>query len=240
MALVDNQVAYWKLEEASGVRDDAHSTYDLTDNNTVTSGTGKIGDAALFAEATSEYLSSTTSLGIDMSSYFTYNFWVKITALPDASEVEYLFYWRNGATTDKKGDDQIQLYNDAGTQQIYIVRRDSDGSDQQGANYTLTAGTWFMLTCTWDGSNHKLYINGSGTPTITQASTRTGTNTGTDTYFKMGGDPGDNRFVDGMIDEFGVWSRVLTSSEITELYNSGDGLQYPFTDVTFIPTIMMS
>lgn len=31
------------------------------------------------------------------------------------------------------------------------------------------------------------------------------------------------------IDEFGFWRRNLSSSEITELYNSGNGLQYPFT-----------
>jgi hypothetical protein len=34
---------------------------------------------------------------------------------------------------------------------------------------------------------------------------------------------------DGMIDEIGVWSRALTSGEVTQLYNSGAGLQYPFT-----------
>ena len=32
---------------------------------------------------------------------------------------------------------------------------------------------------------------------------------------------------DGLIDEVGVWSRLLTADEKTALYNSGSGLAYP-------------
>ena len=31
---------------------------------------------------------------------------------------------------------------------------------------------------------------------------------------------------EGWQDEFGVWDKVLTQQEITDLYNSGNGLQY--------------
>ena len=33
---------------------------------------------------------------------------------------------------------------------------------------------------------------------------------------------------DGIMDEVGIWNRVLSDSEITELYNGGAGLTYPF------------
>jgi len=36
----------------------------------------------------------------------------------------------------------------------------------------------------------------------------------------------------GTIDEVGVWNRVLTSSEVASLYNTGTGFQYPFTATT--------
>jgi hypothetical protein len=29
------------------------------------------------------------------------------------------------------------------------------------------------------------------------------------------------------LDAIGVWNRVLTATEVTELYNSGNGKQYP-------------
>jgi len=31
-----------------------------------------------------------------------------------------------------------------------------------------------------------------------------------------------------VIDEVGFWTRVLTEDERTALYNSGDGITYPF------------
>lgn len=34
---------------------------------------------------------------------------------------------------------------------------------------------------------------------------------------------------DGLIDEVGIWSRAIDSTEVTSLYNGGAGLQYPFT-----------
>jgi hypothetical protein len=33
---------------------------------------------------------------------------------------------------------------------------------------------------------------------------------------------------DGLIDEIGLWRRVLTADERTQLYNGGNGLTYPF------------
>lgn len=33
----------------------------------------------------------------------------------------------------------------------------------------------------------------------------------------------------GTMDEIGIWTRALTQSEVTELYNSGSGSQYPFS-----------
>jgi hypothetical protein len=35
-------------------------------------------------------------------------------------------------------------------------------------------------------------------------------------------------FLTGAMDEIGFWNRGLTSAEITELYNGGNGLTYPF------------
>ena len=47
---LDNVMAHWELEETSGTRvdSDTDTAYDLTDNNTTGSGTGKQGTAADF------------------------------------------------------------------------------------------------------------------------------------------------------------------------------------------------
>jgi hypothetical protein len=45
-----------------------------------------------------------------------------------------------------------------------------------------------------------------------------------------------NRGFDGLIDEVGIWNRSLTSDEINQLYNNGNGKSYPFhgSDITLI------
>ena len=35
------------------------------------------------------------------------------------------------------------------------------------------------------------------------------------------------------VDEIGIWTQALSTTDITQLYNGGAGLQYPFT--TFTP-----
>jgi hypothetical protein len=57
MALTDNLIAFWGLEEASGTRNDAHGSNHLIDNNTVGSATGRVGTCANFDRFTDEHLS---------------------------------------------------------------------------------------------------------------------------------------------------------------------------------------
>ncbi len=41
--------------------------------------------------------------------------------------------------------------------------------------------------------------------------------------------------IDGRMDDWSMWSRALSAAEISQLYNSGIGLQYPFTVSSFFP-----
>ncbi|MBT7580948.1 MAG: tandem-95 repeat protein [Candidatus Marinimicrobia bacterium] len=96
--------------------------------------------------------------------------------------------------------------------------------------YRLTSSTaatlnaWAHLVMTYDGSNIKLYVN--GTLEDTQAATgNIGGSLASIQKFLVGDHnitkPGYN--FDGRIDGVAIWDIALTASDVTTLYNSGDG-----------------
>jgi hypothetical protein len=91
----------------------------------------------------------------------------------------------------------------------------------------LTANVWYQISITYDGTNYKLYINGTLNITITTAAPIWGT-TGSNVVYigRYFGSTGYH--FNGKIDAVSTWTRALTASEVTELYNSGNGKQYPF------------
>jgi hypothetical protein len=88
-----------------------------------------------------------------------------------------------------------------------------------------------MVTVTKDSVNGlKVYINGvfdSGNAVLTDvgydAVNPTLTSIGTARYLI----PSFVQWYEGIIDEVAPFTDILTSTEVTELYNSGVGLQYP-------------
>src|SRR3972149_1905325 len=88
----DDLVAGWKLDESSDgsapvARADVLGVYELTDNNTVASATGKIGNAASFVTANSESLSvADTDDALDGGDRdLTYSLWIKTTTVTQQS-----------------------------------------------------------------------------------------------------------------------------------------------------------
>jgi len=100
-------------------------------------------------------------------------------------------------------------------------------------------GEWSHLVFVIDRSdNVKIYRNGVvTTPTIVSGTNNLtpyiSSNYNTSNPFRIGATTASNNttavnFFSGQIDAVGIWNRVLTPTEITELYNSGNGKQYPY------------
>ena len=100
---------------------------------------------------------------------------------------------------------------------------------QLDSTTTVTTGAWFHAVMTSDGTNLKLYINGSQEGSDTAFPYSIGYESGIYSKFQIGARGEDpTAFFKGGIDEVGVWNRALTTTEITELYNAGSGKTYPF------------
>ena len=203
---------FWKLDETSGTRyDETDNSYDLTDLNTVLYDTGKIGNAAKFQAANSEYLSIADDLGITGGA-ISISLWVK--NLSEISANTYTFALQQDDGVDVYYS--IQYVYNGGTRLI-VFRRTKCGVAVQGISYTATMGTsdWYHLVLTYDNTNIKGYVNNSLKDTVAASGNGTGTNADA---FYIGGFGTANYYASSLIDEVIVWNTALTAAEVSTVY----------------------
>lgn len=228
MALTDNIQGYWKLDESSGNASDSVASNTLTNNNTVSYSAAKINNGADFGSSnTNKSLSTTSAVGpASFATAHSYSFWVNVTTAPTSGNAAYLFF-----NDFSDGNSRVTYNNSGGTLQIQIQRGSGGFLNTATNNYTLTTGTWFHVVFTYAGSGTgtgKLYVNGSLQSNQLTSTSTTGGGIGPEFAIALRKNDLSLPF-SGKVDEFGVWSRELTSDEVTQLYNSGNGVQYPFT-----------
>lgn len=220
MALGTNLISYYKLD---GNSNDAVGSNNGTDTAiTYNTANGKINQGAGFNGTTSKIVIADAS-SLKPTGNFSISAWVKsgysginmciFQSFADAGSVFAGIFL--GITT---GHVQFFLGDNAGHAPQFNV----------GA---VTDGNWHFLVATYDGTNMNIYID-AGTPTQL-ANTYNPAYQATN-YIRLGCGNftgTDNSFTNGSIDEVGIWSRALTSGEVTSLWNGGAGLAYPFATV---------
>ena len=221
-SLLTDLVSYWKLDEASGTRFDAHGTNDLTDNNTVGSNTGKISDAASFVIANSEYLSRASNSTLQLGDIdWTIQAWVYV---PSSSPNQAIVAKDDDAASSR----DYTLDSQSSRFRIYFDGGGAGKDAQTSTNFNIN--TWYHIVAQHDATANTLTIRqNNGTPVSTSTSGPI-TNVSS-SEFRIGAREysGAEIYSGARIDEVAIWKRKLTSDEITELYNSGSGKTYPFT-----------
>ena len=221
-SLLSGLISYWKLEEASGTRNDSHSTNHLTDNNTVTQAVGKVGNAAQFTAANSESLSCASNASLQCGDIdFTVVAWVYFDSIASQNAIvsrqgqEYLL----DCSSTFSNKFVFRVYQGAGATEKTAV------SNTFGAAST---GTWYFLIGQHDAANDLagISVNNGALDTV---ATGGALSAATAANLRIGArDAINQRFITGRVDEVGFWKRLLTSDEKAHLYNSGNGRSYPF------------
>jgi hypothetical protein len=232
MALSDNIVSYWKLDESSGnIADATGGGWTGTNVNTVTFSSGKINNGANFASASSQQFTVSSSFtDLNSNTAFSFSYWMKRT---DTSN-QFI-----GTRCNGSAHAQWNIYvnnGGAGTPNVaFEISPINNSSNQLACAATfanLQDGNWHHVVITYDGSRSTsgvtIYIDGSSR-TVTSITNTLSTNAPTGSSMAIGSRTSTfGSYYDGSLDEFGIWSRALTSGEVTSLYNSGAGVQYPF------------
>jgi len=222
MALLDNLKHYWKLDESSGNAINAFGGLDLTNTGTVTYVSGKINNSADFDGTSNQRLSASNNLGFDSGGNFSFSFWFSL----DAFGAGYIVDLTSNTTNQRR----ILVYVGA----TNTVKLFASGNEVESG--TLSTGTWYHCVVTSNSSGTlELFINGSS-----QGTTSMGTLNYNNNEFSLGA-PWDSfgSLTNGQVDEFGAWNKVLTSDEITELYGSGSGNAFPFSDINFLDNLLL-
>ena len=214
MALTDNLVSYYKME---GNSNDSVGSNNGTDTSiTYSAGNGKIGQGAGFNGSSSYIIAPFLNL-----SQGSVSFWVNFTSLSTSPDIIV-----SNQNTD--GSDTYTQLNvgSNGSMNWYSAVNELDHVTSAGV---ITTGVWYNIIFTYDGTTIKCYVNDVEKSLTNSTSGIYWLTTGNQTVIgalKRGSQL--YSATNGKIDEGGIWSRALSAAEITELYNGGAGLTYPF------------
>ena len=158
------------------------------------------------------------------SGNFSFNLWVRPDVGANWGVSDYRILAVDGG--DAAGAEGELTWKTSGNNFFRIY---SNGGQRDLALTNPTEGVWTMMTIVMsEGTNMSGYING----------TLIGSNSAGFTNFEIkptitltlfGSTTSVRELKDGAVDELAIYNRSLTQSEITELYNSGVGDQYPFS-----------
>ena len=232
-SLSDGLVSYWKLDEISGSVLDAHDSNDGTNHGATPNVTGKINTAYEF-DGVDDYVEVADDDSLDFGTdNFSIGFWIKAN-IQDAMVIgkEY--------GDPQPGKDyvgwKVQIENDvASGKGIRFDMGDGNGNYIQalGAGHEsphstdAIDGSWHHVAfVTKRDTNVILYVDGVYKNTSADISSIGSISNSQDLKIGERGDGWGN--LNGSIDEVGIWNRSLNSTEISDLYNSGYGVAYPF------------
>ena len=204
---------------------DALNTYNGTAQGGLTYGVGKVGTAFQF-NGTNAYVSLPNG-SLNFTGDFSISFWAYYNSTAAAYEV-FISNYNNPSGTNYG----FQLYTDPNNLLIFDLYGGSSSSYLH-TPFTPVANTWYMFTVTRKrGTETKVYINGTSQSSAFYAPGNQGA-TFNQTYdsnqiVNFGSNLNGGALSNIRMDGINFWQKVLTQSEITELYNSGNGKQYPF------------
>ena len=217
-------VSYWRFDEGSGTSvADAKNAYNGTMSNTsgFYSG-GKKKSCMILSGGT--YCSYGTFDTWTTSQPYTFSCWIKL-AYGGAGVVPILS--NLNSTTNAIIDPYI--FESNGTFQFFIMYNNNVGRCAISVTSLITDTNWHLVVGSYNGdrnpANMKAYLD--AVSKAATSSTNTMSYTGA-----LGTTLCTNRrstttyTCNSMIDEIGLWNRVLSQDEVTALYNLGTGLYY--------------
>jgi len=213
MALTDDLIAWYTCETAGAAFDDVHGSSDLTSKSGSPATTTGVVNLGITAGASDRWYSASTPLALRITGSYTINFWFRWNAAGTSSP--YLMYQSGGQYIRLNYSTKILEWKTRGSGGVYHSLYSNLGITSQS--------TWYMLTFKYNAANKQkdIFINAiqRGSTIASHANSMYAASSYYYSWYLYSG-------WTGVFDERGVWSRFIGSDEISELWNSGNGLTY--------------
>jgi len=199
------QVTYLKFDETSGTRAfDSWGATHATLAATATRDIGRSGSALKLDGAPNSYASLPAGI-VSTLNDFTISTWVKMDTVTNWMRV-----FDFGISTTQ----YMFLTVQAGSANVIRYAIKNGGAEQSVSfTYALPLDTWTHLAVTQSGNTCTLYINGAAVASNTTISIKPST-LGSTTLNYLGKSQFNDPLFKGSVDEFKIYSRALTASEI--------------------------
>lgn len=223
--LLTDIAAYWKLDEGLGNCLDSVGTAELARSNAaIAAADGKINSCIQLVSASSQSLAVASQASFQLTGSRTWAGWVKFntaTGQPSIFSKETASLREINLGLNASNQFRLNLF-DASNNAICAPAWTAS---------TPTTGVWYFVLAYYNAATAKAGISVDGGAVVevdVTGTPRTGT---ADMAF---GRRNSSAYLNGYIDGWGVWTRVLTTLEIAELYAAGAGNTYPFNGSTQI------
>ncbi|PIR90343.1 hypothetical protein COU04_00275 [bacterium (Candidatus Gribaldobacteria) CG10_big_fil_rev_8_21_14_0_10_33_41] len=209
----DKIVAFWQLEEASGIFVDQTGVNNGTAVGGVTYGqTGKIGKSIRLSESTHGYINCGTNSILIGCDKYTISAWFKYVESHGNNQL-----W----TFNAVGIDDPRIMFNYDGKIVLQLNNVNYRSFSQTSPVNVIDGNWHLITTVITGwgqndiDNAKVYADGQAQDVV--STVKTGSPKARGLFYIGGGDYS----VHGYVDEFIVWNVNLTPAEISTLYAGG-------------------
>lgn len=230
-SLNTNLSAYWKLDGSlGGVLDSVAQNHNGTNVGATRGIAGKIGNAFNFSGGDMVNITNSSGgLNISAEDNYSITTWVKCPIVNTTKKHPI------GLGESASSDIWLRVQSGSTT----FVMRDSGSDLVQPSGKRILADTWAYLVVTYDGvaKNASLFIN--GTFEDSDANVAVNGNLGLANDWVIGRGETIANF-DCEIDEIGFWSRELSATEVTQLYNGGAGITFTDTFGIDLNTTLLS
>lgn len=219
-SLNDSLTAYWDFEETGGDWIDKYNYNDnLTNNGIGYNASGIIESAGYLISQENDYADAAHSTDLADSSISVSAWGLMNTTSPSWGTIV------NKEQQDLANAYALQIKSDGSVRCLSTTETAQNVKGEAGVG-TVAQGEWIHYVGVFDieAGVCRVYIN--GTLVVTSAvntSEYTLANTGT---FRVGSAVGFAQGFNGTLDEIGIWKRALNQTDVTQLYNNGDGISF--------------